>query len=229
MWIDDQVISECQKAFTLKAWVPDKPMVVLGRSNQIEECHAELARQDHIEVLQRYGGGGAVVLYPGSLVVSIGTWVKDRFQNDFYFRKLNQALIELLANQYPQLATKLSQNGISDITLQADSEKKIAGTSLFRSRNYLLYQASILVTPDIALISKYLPHPSKEPKYRGERDHRSFLTSLSEAEPTITSAELCAKLLDLGPEFFMKELDGELIEVQSSQCPHLLKKIGVPE
>ena len=129
-----------------------------------------------IPVLRRSGGGGTVLLHPDCIIVGLGIWVKDFYKNDFYFRCINDAIMDSLAlidNKF----FDLYQDGISDI---AYKEKKIAGTSLFRSRNYLLYQASILFKTDVGTIEKALPHPSREPNYRKNKSHREFLIGLSD-------------------------------------------------
>src|SRR5690606_4412899 len=129
-----------------------------------------------VPILRRYGGGGTVVLYHGCAVASVGMWVKRDFHNQLYFERLNEALIRTLEGMGLKAGT-LAQNGISDIVA---GEKKVVGTSLFRSRNYLLYQASILVSADLSLIERYLRHPSQEPEYRRGRTHASFLSGLAD-------------------------------------------------
>jgi lipoate-protein ligase A len=175
MWIDDQIIQRCHERLAVDAWVPEQTVVVMGNSNKAEsECYIEHCLADQVAILQRYGGGGTVVLYPGCVVVSIGAWVEDYFENKKYFSIFNQSIIQTLAT----LNTKMSaliERGISDI---AFGEQKIAGTSLFRSRNYCLYQASILVELNFDAIDRYLKFPSKVPDYRRGRSHREFLTDL---------------------------------------------------
>lgn len=175
MWIDDDILALAHQPLTLSTWVPTIPMVVLGRSNRlVDEVNESWCKSHGIAILQRYGGGGTVVLYPGCVVVSIGCWVNRKFHNEYYFDKLNQSIIDCIAALHVDII--LSQKGISDIAL---GNKKIGGTSLFRSGNYLLYQASLICQLDIELISNCLCHPSREPDYRQGRTHKDFLTDLS--------------------------------------------------
>jgi lipoate-protein ligase A len=187
MWIDDQILSHHEKKTHIEIFVPEETSVILGSGNDAAlEVNLEACHFMGVPVLRRYGGGGTVVLYPGCVVVSIGCWVKDPFKNHHYFKLLNQAIIDALSLTWPNLS-KLSQAGISDIVF---GEKKIAGTSMFRSRNYLLYQASILVDLDHKLVGSVLRHPTKEPDYRKGRSHKDFLSSLAESEATINDSKM---------------------------------------
>ena len=123
--------------------------------------------------------------YYGCVVVSAGIWVSQHFQNGHYFKLCNQSVIDALAVGCKEFE-KLGQSGISDIvwTESQGSKLKVAGTSLFRSRNYLLYQASIIVALDVDAINRYLKHPTKEPEYRGGRSHADFLKGLANIHPS---------------------------------------------
>ena len=192
MWIDDDILRRSAERLAIACWVPERPVVVLGSSNQAAvEVDMDACARDDVPILKRYGGGGTVLLYPGSLVVSIGAWVRQPYQNRLYFTRLNQALIDTLALRWPTLA-RMDQRGLSDITWD---DRKLVGTSLFRSRNYLLYQASILVEADPVLIGRYLKHPSREPDYRRGRGHGGFLMGLRDVEPAAT-AVACRDLME---------------------------------
>ena len=175
-----------------------------------------------VPVYRRYGGGGTVVLYPGCVVVSVGCWVKDQFNNTRYFEMLNNAIIQVLSAGWSSLKV-LSQAGISDIV---SGEKKVGGTSLFRSRNYLLYQASILVELDCPLVEQLLRHPTKEPDYRQSRSHREFLTSLREIDDSILSSDQVARLLRSELMTVVQDTLGDhLISPLDNQKPALVARL----
>lgn len=221
MWIDDQVIERCRQKLVVSSWIPDEEIVVLGRSNnQEEEVYVDRCQQESVPILKRYGGGGTVLLSSGCVVVTVGAWVSHLYKNDMYFDILNQSLIESLQARFNDVSFR--QRGYSDIVC---GDRKFVGTSLFRSRNYLLYQASILVDADIDRVSHFLRHPSKEPDYRKSRDHREFLICLNELDPDFDSKE-CLSLLGRHLEGkVLKNLESEFIEPNVSHVPHLLKRI----
>lgn len=220
MWIDDLVLQECTENITSKLWVPESPMVVLGRSNQADrEANVEACRRDAVAIYKRIGGGGTVLLHSGCLVVSVGCWVREFYHNDRYFKALNQAVISTIQSRLASI--RLAQRGYSDIVFE---DRKIAGTSLFRSRNYLLYQASILIEPRIEAIERYLQHPSAEPAYRSGRSHRDFLTGLDEFD-TWGPSEWLAHFQTHFSEDVQKVLAPELIGAQASQIEHVLGRM----
>lgn len=221
MWIDDQVLSECEKNICLKLWVPTDPVVVLGRSNRLSvEVNQEACEREGIPVLKRLGGGGTVVLHAGCLIVSCGLWVRDYYKNDLYFRLLNQSVIDVLESETKSVS--FGQRGFSDIV---EGEKKIAGTSLFRSRHFLMYQASILVDAKIEMIEAYLQHPSAEPDYRKGRSHRDFVSDLKAYSPH-APADWLKIFEEKLEERILSRFEEERIEAVPAQQPHIKGRIG---
>jgi len=226
MWIDDLIFKNCEQPLVAAIWVPDGVWVVGGNSNDLQrECHIEQCIQDGVSLLKRCGGGGTVVLHPGCVVVSVGLWVKSFYRNDFYFKQLNASLINVLKEIDPKFAD-VYQDGISDLVFAG---KKIAGTSLFRSRNYLLYQASILVDAKIDLIDKYLAHPSKEPSYRQGKPHDKFLSCLSEHATGLESGAVKTAYQISFLEHVKCLLEDEMIPPQEEQILYLKKKVSTDE
>ena len=220
MWIDRLAIEHCEKPLTCLAWVPTTSTVVLGNANQFElECEAEACKEDTVSVLRRAGGGGAVVLHEGCVVVSVGAWVEHYYRNGEYFKRINEALIGVLQDAFPSL-NGFAQAGISDVVFNG---KKIAGTSLFRSRNYLLYQASLLVDERLDIIERYLKHPSREPEYRQRKSHREFLTHLNELTKS-SPDEVKALFQETFYKRLKRSMDTDLIEPPGEQVQYLKRR-----
>jgi lipoate-protein ligase A len=221
MWIDDLILARCREEIACSIWSATQPMVVLGSSNQPErECNLSNCRADEIPVLKRYGGGGTVLLYPGVVVLSLGLWVRLLYHNGAYFQLLNGALIDALAAAFP-LCARLQQRGLSDI---ADGERKIAGTSMFRSRHYLLYQVSLLVDADLAPIERYIAHPSSEPEYRSNKTHRDFLGCLVDLVPGVDSPQVVEALEQHFQAMVRRKLEEEMVAPDLKHCEYLLQK-----
>lgn len=145
-------------------------MGAAGKSEQEVDLH-ELERLK-VPLFKRKGGGGTVLLGPGTIVVTVHAGVVHSFRNLAYFSAINEALINVFCGWAP---LAYHQKGISDIAV---GNHKIVGSSIYRRKHYLLYQASILVSYDLDRMTQLLRHPPREPDYRQGRGHGSFLTCL---------------------------------------------------
>lgn len=218
MWIDRLILDRCLQKYVIEVWVPDRVLVVLGSSNEAhKEIDVERCNTDGVEVFKRRGGGGAVVLYPGCVILSVGAWVKRPFDNSFYFERLNLSILRTLLAIASDFATA-KQMGISDIAI---NDRKFCGTSLFRSREFLLFQASLIVDLDSQLIARYLKHPSREPGYRRGRTHDNFLIGLNQIVEGLTVNYLETYFKKAYPKYFLDALGDEIVEVNASHVRYL--------
>jgi lipoate-protein ligase A len=161
----------------------------MGAGGRAEaDVFAEQTQSDQVPVLRRRGGGGTVVLSPGQLVLAFVTEVSSPFQNLTYFRTINHWFRLALQDLG---VTGVEDRGISDLALE---DKKILGTSLYRRRKILFYQASLLVDNDLSLFDRYLRLPSKVPDYRGGRGHLDFCTNLRLAGYPLSVADVIESL-----------------------------------
>ena len=219
--IDRRVISQCQQKICVQVWSPEHDVVVLGNGDRPETaCFASRCAELHVPVLRRKGGGGAVVLHPHCIIIGMGLWVRRYFHNSDYFQRINAAVVESLAVYRSEWAD-LRHHGISDIAWGA---RKVGGTSIFRSRNYLLYQASLLYRTEIDKINTLLPHPRREPDYRGGRTHAEFLCGLVDIAPASQQDTISATLRQELPRAVTRLLATELIAPPAEQCEGLLRR-----
>jgi lipoate-protein ligase A len=161
----------------------------MGASGKAEEdvCLGR-AEADGVPVLRRRGGGGTVVLSPGQVVLALVTEVASPFQNLSYFRAINNWFRLALGGLG---ISGIQDRGISDLAM---GERKILGTSLYRRRNILFYQASLLVDNDLSLFERYLNLPARVPDYRMGRGHVEFCTSLRRQGFGVTVSEVMESL-----------------------------------
>jgi len=150
------------------------PMVVLGRgSDPAQELHVDACRDDGVAVFRRKGGGCAVVLDPGNLVVSVAMAIEGLGEIRSTFDALTGWFIDGLARiGLPGVV----REGTSDLALDG---WKISGSCVFRSLGLLYYSSTLLVDPDLDLVERYLDHPPREPDYRQGRSHRDFMRGIA--------------------------------------------------
>lgn len=173
---DDDALIERGRASgeaQLELYRPAEVMVVLGRGSRAEiEVDLERCERDGVAVRRRRGGGCAVVLDPGNLIVSCTLPVHGIGDNTRHIRALSSWLIAGLE----QLGVReLARAGVSDLV---QAGRKISGSCIYRPRGLLYYSASILVDADLGLLERYLKHPPREPDYRRGRGHRDFVGNM---------------------------------------------------
>jgi len=187
---EDILVSYLQDRQALsRIYEPSKVVIVMGagrkNKNDLIETHI---RDDAIPVRMRRGGGGTVVLSPGMVVLALVTEVNSPHHNRGYTRHINGWFIEALQTLG---VTNLEHRGISDLAID---NKKILGASLYRKRLILFYQASLLVSNDLSLISRYLTVPDTVPDYRLAKTHEEFCTNLRAEGYKISAAKIMETL-----------------------------------
>jgi lipoate-protein ligase A len=147
--------------------------VVLGAGCKVaSEVDVQNLICDEVTLFRRKGGGGTVLLGPHTMVLTIQANVSHPFGHKIYFNSINQAIIDTLQIILP---LNYREQGISDITV---NNRKICGSSMYRRKKLLLFQASVLVEDAGRHMERYLKTPSKQPEYRHNRNHSSFVTNL---------------------------------------------------
>jgi lipoate-protein ligase A len=148
--------------------------VVLGRGGDAEvELHLDAISRDGVPLLRRRGGGCAVFLDPGNVIISVVRPLPGLGGIKKAFDEISAKLIKALAEAgLPGVA----QGGVSDLVLGG---RKIGGSCIYRSRGILYYSTTLLIDPELRLVERYLKHPPREPEYRGGRSHAEFMGSIS--------------------------------------------------
>lgn len=165
------------------------PAVVAGQGTRLDrEIRTARCMTDGIPVYRRMGGGCAVFLDPGNLIVSVALPAKGFAGIRNLFDRCNQWLI----TGFTALGIDgIYQDGISDLVMK---NRKIGGTCLYRTKDLAYYAASLLVNPNLDHIEQYLRHPPREPAYRRKRRHWDFVTRLDRVATGLTPDSLASGL-----------------------------------
>lgn len=171
-----------------RIYEPAEPAIVFGAGGRAEtDVYVERARADRVPLLRRRGGGGTVLLTPGQVVLALAAAVDSPFRNRQHLCAINGWVAEALTG----LGVSVRARGICDLAI---GDRKVLGASLFRRRNVLFYQSSLLVCCDVALFGRYLRHPVREPDYRAGRAHAAFCTTLAEMGHALAPAQVAEAL-----------------------------------
>lgn len=184
---DIHLLSDKSKRFMV--WIPETSFVVLGASNNAEDAlFVDKTLEDNIRVIKRPSGGQTVMLTPRNLIISVAFHDSASIQPKHIFKQINALIISSLERSG---VSNLNTKGISDIAIGA---KKILGSSIYRSKDSLLYHAVLNISEPASTFEKYLKHPTKEPDYRQGRKHSDFVTSLHESGFTIEAVDLLKEI-----------------------------------
>lgn len=154
-------------------WEYHDTACVLGAGTPEGDVDLALCAAAGVPVYRRRGGGGAVVLSPGNLII---TACYEARRKPFATQWIGP-IAGAIARAITGLGVAGAQvRGLGDVAI---GERKILGSSLYANRQVALYQGSLLVDPDLDLIAQLLPHPSREPDYRAGRSHLQFVTSMA--------------------------------------------------
>lgn len=172
----------------LRIWEWASPAVVLGSGCSLA-ADVDEARclADNVPVTRRSSGGGTVLLDSGclcfSLVLSYGrapALGDIRASYRYILARVQMALNGLLPN--------IELAGISDL---ASRSRKFSGNAQQRKRAFLLHHGTLMFGMDLTKVGRYLKQPARQPEYRQQRAHTTFLVNL----PT-NVAELTRRLRD---------------------------------
>ena len=174
----------------VRVYRPEEVQVVLGRGSRADvELRRDACRADGVPVTRRPGGGCAVVLDPGNLVVAATIPQHELPRIPELFARFSSWLLEGLERVG---VTGVHREDASDLVL---GDRKIGGACLYRPRGVALYATTLLVEPRVERMERYLAHPPREPGYRRGRRHGEFVGRLADAGGW-TTEQLAAALTE---------------------------------
>jgi lipoate-protein ligase A len=191
----------------LRLWESTTPFVVAGRSSRVAvEVNLDACRDANVPVLRRCSGGAAVMAGPGCLMYGLVLSYRQRPS----LRVLQQAhcfVLSALASALSTLLPGVVMVGTSDL---ARGDRKFSGNSLRCKREHLLYHGTILYQFQLDLISRLLGVPPRQPEYRRQRDHASFVDNFpatrDQLRTVIRDAWKAADTLETWPQQAVQEL-----------------------
>ncbi len=153
------------------------PTIVMGISGKIEELvHVDKARAAHVPVIQRFSGGGTVLVDEGTLFVSFIGNREFLHPVPCYPEPILRWAEQIFAPIFVDTNFALRDN---DFVL---GEKKCGGNAQYLQKDRWLLHTSFLWNYEDHRM-ELLQHPRKTPSYRAERKHTDFMCRLCEIFP----------------------------------------------
>jgi lipoate-protein ligase A len=172
-------------------WEPQEIFVVAGYANQVAtEVDVAACAKKNVPIFRRCSGGGAVVQLPGGLNYGLILRIDEHgptrnitAANQFVMERNRAAIEDELKIQNSKL--KIFVQGHTDLCV---GDRKFAGNSQRRRKNFLLFHGTLLLNCELERISELLLMPSLQPDYRAQRRHENFVTNLGVPAEKIKAA-----------------------------------------
>lgn len=210
-WEEARLSADFSAVPEIYFWQSAFPAVVVGLlQNAFDETFPDNLGHDHVALLRRASGGGAVLLGAGILCFaafapleanSAGREGTPTAYSHLSLRESFVVLTEPVRAAARALTGRRAEiSGISDLTVPPGGmdnpaenaetrRRKFSGTAQLRKRQALLVHGAVLVDCDLTLLNRYLAFPSESPEYRSGRRHTDFCITLARAagrELTVT-------------------------------------------
>jgi len=170
----------------LRVWESQSYGVVVGLANAVDsEVDVSACEEAGIPILRRVSGGGTVLQGPGCLNYSVILGVEPdgpldsvTAANAFVMKRIREALNPLVDGE-------IDIKGHTDLAIDG---RKFSGNAQKRKRRAMLFHGTLLLDFDLGRISRFLRTPSKQPDYRGSRNHDAFVRNIGLSKDAVSQA-----------------------------------------
>jgi lipoate-protein ligase A len=153
----------------------NEPVVVVGRfQNTVEEINSRFAREQHIQVVRRISGGGAVYQDLGNLCYSF--ILHDVQPKIFDKAQYIRPLVDVLTN----LGVRVDVTARNDLTAGG---KKFSGNAMALHKNRLLFHGTLLFESNLDVLEAVLRSPELRIASKAVKSVRGNITNLKEHLP----------------------------------------------
>jgi lipoate-protein ligase A len=203
-----------QRGEVLRVWEWPTYAVVLGAGCALsQDIDEESCREDGVPILRRGSGGGTVLLGAGSLCYSLVLG----YERSPALREIRPSYRYILETTKIALTDVLAGIQVAGTSDLAAGNLKFSGNAQQRKRNYVLHHGTLLYAFDLAVVSRYLRPPVRQPEYRAGREHRAFLRNLPIATEHLRACLRSAWQATSDLQIWPRKLTAELVEQKYAQ------------
>ena len=163
------------------------PSIIIGRhQNTYDEINSEYVQSNHIQVVRRCSGGGAVYHDLGNLNYSLITPGNAKASCDF------SVLLIPIRDALQELGLPAEINGRNDLTV---SGAKFSGNAYYHNRHGSVTHGTLLYDSDLDVLSKALQVNPQKLQTKGVSSIRSRVCCIKSLLPGICSIEELEKAI----------------------------------
>lgn len=155
-------------------WQSENAVVIGVNQNPYQECNISQLEKDHVTMVRRLSGGGAVYHDLGNLNFAFIART-DTFNVEHNFEIILEAL--------KTLGVEGEFNGRNDLSTLG---RKFSGNAFIHEEDFHLHHGTLLLNADVTKISNYLTVSHKKLDNKGFDSIRSRVVNLTEINPDIT-------------------------------------------
>ena len=150
----------------------NEPSIIIGRNqNTLEEINYPYVETNHIQVVRRLSGGGAVYHDHGNLNFSFINPNGREFLHNF--KKFTAPVVKVLNS----MGVPAEMNGRNDIVVE---ERKISGNAQYSIGTKLVSHGTLLFNSDLSKVSEALNVKTEKIESKGIKSVRSRVANISE-------------------------------------------------
>jgi lipoate---protein ligase len=158
----------------LRFWQQPTYGVVVGSGGSVSiDVNVQACEADGVPVLRRASGGGTVLVGCGCLCFTL-VLSYEHVPRLNEIPASNKYILSRVVNALTPVVSSLVE-GTSDLAVDG---VKFSGNAQQRKRTHFLHHGTLLCGFDLALVSKYLLAPERQPDYRRSRAHADFIANL---------------------------------------------------
>ena len=147
-----------------------RPTLMIGRfQNTIQEINSQFVKDNHLDVVRRNSGGGAIYTDENCWQFSFITWKEDGQDKDF--RNFTKPVIEALA----KLGLDAEFSGRNDLMAGG---KKFSGNAQFGIKNRFLHHGTVLFDTNLDNLIKSLNVGDEKVVSKGIKSVRERVTNI---------------------------------------------------
>lgn len=170
--MEEYVLTSLPKEDSYFLFYINQPSIIVGKNqNTIEEVNQEYVEKNHIKVVRRISGGGAVYHDLGNLNFSFVT--KDDEDSFHNFAKFTQPIVDALN----EMGVEAKLSGRNDIQV---GERKISGNAMVKQKDRMFSHGTLMLNSEIEEVVNALRVNEAKIKSKGIKSIRSRVANIQE-------------------------------------------------